>query len=211
MATVKLLVDLPKRVLLVGIHRFSVEDYHRLGDDGYLDGPVWYELLDGYIFPRPTPTPQQASTIAKLHDLLLGLVPNGLKVRMNRAITLSTSEPVPDVCILRQSSPDQFDDHHPGATDCELVIEVSASTLESDRTDTMKIYSRDRIKVYWIVNLIDRVVEVHEVPNGTKAKPRYKTRRVHAEDEIVPVILGGKKRGGIAVKDILPKANARGK
>jgi len=30
------------------------------------------------------------------------------------------------------------------------------------------------------------------------------------EDEIVPVILAGKQRGEIAVKDILPKATARG-
>jgi len=209
MTTLELPVDLPKRVLLVGVHRFSVAEYHRLRDDGYLDGPTRYELLDGYITPKMTPKPPHASTVEKLQDLFLDLIPKGIKARVERPITLSTSEPVPDLSIVRQSSPEDFDARHPGAADCELVIEVSATTLESDRTDMMKIYSRDRIKVYWIVNLIDRVVEVHEVPNGTKAKPRYKTRRVYAEDEIVPVILGGKKRGEIAVKDILPKARTR--
>lgn len=207
MVTLELPVDLPKRVLQLGVYRFSVAEYHRLRDDGYFDGPQRYELLDGYITPKMIPKPPHASTVDKLHDFFLELVPKGLKVRVDRPITLSTSEPVPDLTIVRQSSHDEYEDRHPGAADCELVIEVSASTLESDRTDMLKIYARDRIKVYWIVNLIDRVVEVHEVPNGTKAKPRYKTRRVYTEDEAVPVTLSGKKRGEIVVKDILPKAS----
>lgn len=206
---VDLPVDLPKRVLLVGTHRFTVKEYHRLRDDGYLDGPTRYELIDGYITPKMTPKPPHVSTTAKLLRQFLKFMPDGFMAYSDRPITLSTSEPIPDLCIVRESSPEDFDARHPGAADCELVIEVSASTLESDRTDMMKIYSRDRIKVYWIVNLIDRVIEVHEVPNGTKAKPRYKTRRVYAEDEIVPVLLAGRKRGGITVRDILPKPVTR--
>ena len=205
MTTLEPPVDLPKRVLQFGVHRFSVREYHRLRDDGYLDGPTRYELLDGYITPKMTPKPPHASTVAKLQDQFLELIPTGIKARVDQVITLSTSEPVPDLCVVRQSFPEEYDDHHPGSADCELVVEVSATTLESDRTDMMKIYARDRIKVYWIVNLIDRTVEVYEVPNGTKAKPRYKTRRVYSEVAVVPVILAGKKRGGIAVKDILPK------
>ena len=207
MLTLEPPIDLPKHVHLRGVHRFTVQEFHRLRDDGYLDGPTRYELLDGYVTPKMIPKPPHASTSDKLQDSFEELVPNGFKVRVDRAITLSTSEPVPDLCIVRQSSREEFEDHHPGAAHCELIIEVSASTLESDRTDMMKIYARDRIKVYWIVNLIDRVVEVYEVPNGTKAKPRYKTRRIYTADEVVPVILGGKKRGEIAVKDILPKAS----
>ena len=203
MATLELTVDPPRRTL----HRFSVAEYHRLRDDGYFDGPTRYELLDGYITPKMIPKPPHASTVSKLLRLFLKIVPDGFMAYSERPITLSTSEPVPDVCIVRESSPREYDDRHPGAADCELVVEVSASTLESDRTDMMKIYSRNRIKTYWIVNLIDRTIEVYAVPNGTKAKPRYKTRRVYTEDESVPVILGGKKRGEIAVAEVLPKAS----
>ena len=207
MQTLELPVELPKHVLLRGVHRFSVKEYHRLRDDGYLDGPTRYELLDGYITPKMTPKPPHASTVGKLQRLLSKILPEGFVAYAERPITLSTSEPLPDVCVVRENSPDEYDDRHPDASDCELVIEVSGSTLESDRTDMLKIYARDRIKVYWIVNLIDRVVEVHQVPNGTKAKPRYKTRRVYSEDKAVPVVLGGKKRSEIVVKDILPNAS----
>jgi Uma2 family endonuclease len=208
MTSLELPVDLPKRVLQVGVHRFSVSEYHRLRDDGYLEGPTRYELLDGYITPKLIPKPSHASTVSKLYNLLLKLVPRGFMVYSKRPLTLSTSEPIPDLCAVRQTSSDDYDERHPGAADCELVIEVAETTLESDRTDMMKIYARDRIAVYWIVNLIDRAVEVYEVPNGTKAKPRFKTRRDYFEDEEAPVVLGGKKRGGIAVTEILPKVRS---
>src|SRR5580704_15406639 len=95
MTTLERPVELPKRVLLLGVHRFSVPEYHRLRDDGYLEGSTRYELLDGYITPKMTPKPPHASTVGKLQHLLPRLTPTGYMAYVDRPITLSTSEPVP--------------------------------------------------------------------------------------------------------------------
>ena len=144
-----------------GIRRFSVAEFHRLRDAGFLDGDVRYELLDGYIIPKMNPKPPHTSTAQKLRKRLDRLLDEGWDVCPEAALTLSASEPVPDLSVARLDTEDAYDDRHPGPADCELVVEVSATTLESDRTEMLRLYARDRIPIYWIVNLVERVIEVH--------------------------------------------------
>jgi hypothetical protein len=40
------------------------------------------------------------------------------------------------------------------------ITEVCLTTLEQDRGDKQLAYSRGRIPVHWIINLLDRQVEV---------------------------------------------------
>ncbi len=199
-------VELPLFVKRAGTFRFSVEEYHRLIDDGYLDGPQRYELLEGYITPKMIPKPPHVAVCQDLRDALYELLRlNGWRVRSESPLTLAESEPIPDLCVVRQLDKSDYWDHHPGPNDCEIVVEISQTTLKSDRTEMLAIYARNRIPVYWIVNLVDRVIEVHQVPNGTEAKPKYKTKKVYREGQSVPVMLGGIKKGMIPVSEIMPK------
>jgi Uma2 family endonuclease len=45
-----------------------------------------------------------------------------------------------------------------------MVIEVSAATLAFDRQVKGSLYARERIDEYWIVNLVDMVVEIYRDP-----------------------------------------------
>ena len=56
-------------------------------------------------------------------------------------------------------------------------IEVSNTSLDSDRDDKIPIYARDGIPVYWIVNLVDRQIEVYEQPTGASPSPTYGVQR----------------------------------
>jgi hypothetical protein len=56
------------------------------------------------------------------------------------------------------------------------------------------------VAVFWIVNLIDRQVEVYTDP-GTAG---YATRQDYAPGQQVPVMIDGRQCGLIAVDDILP-------
>ena len=100
-----------------------------------------------------------------------------------------------------------FDHRHPRADEIALVVEVSDSSLAEDRRLKQMMYARDRVSVYWIVNLVDRVIEVYSDPSEDEPA-RYLTHRDYAEGSDVPVSLDGHDIGMIAVSDVLPLANA---
>jgi Uma2 family endonuclease len=93
---------------------------------------------------------------------------------------------------------------HPGPADFGIVIEVSNTTLDSDRTDKLAIYARARLPVYWIVNLIDMQIEVYEQPSGPTVSPDYATRNTYKPGDAVPLVLDGNAVGTIPVSDLLP-------
>jgi Uma2 family endonuclease len=71
------------------------------------------------------------------------------------------SEPEPDVCVVR-GSPRDYAEAHPRRP--ALIVEVAQSDLRLARGRKAVAYARNRITDYWIVNLVDRVLEVHREP-----------------------------------------------
>ena len=195
------LVESPREAA-VAPHRFTVEQYHRMIETGILTEESRVELLDGQILPKMPQNPPHRRTILRLRNALQKRVPPAWEVATEAPITLFTSEPEPDLSVSLYEG--DLDDHHPGPRECGLVVEIADSSLARDRTLKLRIYARDKVPVYWIVNLAERCVEVYEVPNGTRAKPRYKVCLVYTEHESVPVFLKGQKAGEIAVAEILP-------
>ena len=55
------------------------------------------------------------------------------------------------------------------ASDVGLLIEVADSTLNLDQTVKTRIYAAAGVHEYWIVNLIDRCIEVHRDPRADEA------------------------------------------
>ncbi len=74
---------------------------------------------------------------------------------------------------------------------------------DEDRTTKLELYAGAKIAVYWIVNLVDRRVEVYTQPRGGK-NPTYKQQTNYGPDDEVPVVVGGKQIGRIPVKELLP-------
>ena len=72
------------------------------------------------------------------------------------------SMPEPDISVAR-GEPDDYLDVDPGPDDVALVVEVSDSTIVADRI-MATTYGGDRIPAYWIVNVIDRQIEVYANP-----------------------------------------------
>ncbi len=94
-------------------------------------------------------------------------------------------------------------DRHPGPADTALVIEVSASSLYYNRTDKARIYARASIPVYWVVNVIDKVIEVFTQPSGPCDSPAYSQRDEYPVGTAVPVVLDGNTVGAIPVAEIM--------
>jgi Uma2 family endonuclease len=185
------------------IKRFTVAEYHELQHRGMLDDGKDYELLDGWLVEKMTQETPHASAASKLDKRLWKLMPDDRLLRSQKPITLRNSEPEPDaaVCIGPE---DRYDERHPSAAEIEFVVEVADSSLRRDQTLKLALYASARIREYWIVNLIDRRVEVYTHPRGGK-KPTYRTRTDYLPGSAVPVVLGGTEVGSIAVDEILPK------
>ena len=81
---------------------------------------------------------------------------------------------------------------------------MADSTLDSDRTDKLQIYARAGLPVYWIVNLVDRQIEVYEQPSGPAGSPDYAARRTYRPGDAVPVVLDGAAVGTVPAAELLP-------
>ncbi len=169
------------------IYQLSVEQYGDLVRLGILaeDDPV--ELIEGVLFKKMTRNPPHATSVRRARRAIEPLLQAGQYYDSEQPIRLDTTEPEPDGAIIRGSI-DDYADHHPTANDVLLVIEVAESSLLVDRTVKLRSYARAGIPVYWIINLIDRQIEVHTDPDPTAAQGSiYRRRDVYTGAAAVPV------------------------
>lgn len=192
---------LPLQALQAGLRRFTVAEYHRMIADGILTEDDNVELLDGYLVRKMSRNPPHDTALHLLNQLLAGLLPPGWQARLQSAITLSTSEPEPDVAVVR-GGPRAFAARHPEPADVGVVIEVADSTLAGDRTDKGRLYAQAGLPEYWIVNLVNQQVEVYTRPQT--ATPAYATRTDYPLGQAVPLVIGGVTVAAIPVADMMP-------
>ncbi len=86
-----------------------------------------------------------------------------------------------------------------------LAIEISDSSLAFDRQQKGSLFARARLKDYWIVNLVDRVVEVYRDPVADASAAfgwRYRSVAVLSPGDVVVPLAFPDIR--IAVSDLLP-------
>lgn len=185
------------------VHRFSVKLYDRMIRNGTLTDEDRVELLEGVVYDKMPHNAPHDSCLYRLHTrLLVKLAPLGLLVRCQSAVTFTASVPEPDVAIV-PGPEDLYDDVRPTASDLLLVVEVSDTTLARDRGLKQRVYARSRVPVYWIVNLLDRVVEVYTDPRGGRT-PAYRTRTDYRPGDSIPVGVGKKAAGTIVVSELFP-------
>lgn len=198
-----MLQDGPFKAPIAGLHRFSVDEYHELIRLGVIGEDDNLELLEGYLVEKTSRNPTHDGGIDLMRDALSLALPPQWWVRVQEGITLSDSEPEPDIAVVRGNARTYLT-RHPGRPDFGIVMEIADSSLASDRDDKSRIYARNELPVYWIVDLVNRQVEVHEDPSGTTADPEYRVLMVYKPGDSVPLALGGNVIGSIPVSDLLP-------
>ena len=179
---------------------FSVEQYHAIQDAGAISELRRYELLQGQIVEKEVPKPALVRVTRKLRERLEVLLANsGYCARVQDPITLVDSEPEPDLAIVL-APPGRYDERHPMPDDIALLIEVSESSLPSDRSTKLDTYAKAGIPSYWIVNLVGNVVEMYTQPRVGK----FRKQAVFSTKQDVPVTIARKTFGNIPVKEFLP-------
>jgi Uma2 family endonuclease len=186
-----------------GFFRLTVAQYHDMIRNHTLTPDDKVELLNGYLVNKmPQGTPHSGA-IDSLDEDLHRVVPAGWRVRAQLPITLSASEPEPDFAVVRGVR-GAFAQRHPNGSDFGIVIEVADSSLHHDRREKGEVYAAAGIPVYWVVNGIDRQVEVYTDPQPAADPPAYATRTDYPHGSSVPVVLDGVAVATLAVADLVP-------
>ena len=148
-----------------------------MAEMGVLHPDARLELLDGQI--------HDMSPIGLFHTGVVNhLIAIFAEVNNTRWVLQAQSplrmdvywEPEPDLMLLKPA-PDFYKTHRATVDDVLLLIEVADSSLETDRNEKLPAYARFRIPEVWIVNLVDRTIEIYREPElssyGLKTVLRY--------------------------------------
>ncbi len=185
------------------IWRLRVDQYHEMIRTGILTSDDQVELLEGWLIPKMPKNPPHRIVTKLTHNALEKIIPAGYYIDSQEPITLSDSEPEPDVVIVRGNTRD-YQESHPEAEDVLVVIEVSDSTLDKDRGVKKRSYARAGIPIYWIINLIDETCEVYSKPGQSFTESDYQHCQIYNSINEVPVIIDDQEIGRLNLQALLP-------
>ncbi|MCB9126250.1 MAG: Uma2 family endonuclease [Caldilineaceae bacterium] len=146
-------------------YRLTSAIFHEMVDKGILNEDDRLELIEGELVTMSPIGPEHMGVVNQIAQILIRQLEQRAIVSIQGPIALDEfSEPQPDLALLVQR--DDFYKHSlPRPADVALVIEVADSSLAYDRTIKMPLYARAGIPEAWIVNLIDRWIEVYRDPS----------------------------------------------
>ncbi len=143
-------------------HNWTVNDFERLFDAGFFPLDARLELVEGEIWKKMTQNEPHAVALS-LAEFALGGIFANCYVRTQQPMILGeTSKPEPDLAVVI-GVPRDYLASHPSTA--ELVVEISHATLIPDQKTKAALYARAQIAEYWIVNLVDRTLEVRRQPS----------------------------------------------
>ena len=146
----------------VKTRRFSRAEYDRLIELGVFQPGEPIELIGGELMVAEPQGAPHYTAIQKTAKVLERAFGPGWTVRAQGPIGLDDdSEPEPDIAVV-PGGPDDYGRAHPSRP--ALTVEVAESSLAIDRHHKGSVYARAQLPEYWLVNLIDRVLEVHREP-----------------------------------------------
>jgi Uma2 family endonuclease len=192
----------PLLTLTPTFYRFTVAQYQQMVAQGVLGPDDHVELLEGWIAQKMARNPPHDNSLNVTNRLLVRMLPDEWFLRNQSAIILAHSVPEPDFSIVRGPA-SLYADRHPRPADIALLIEIADSTLLQDRQQKGLLYAQARIPEFWLINLVETRVEVYTQPKGGKA-PAYKQRQDYKSGAEVPLVLGGKEIGRLAVSALCP-------
>jgi Uma2 family endonuclease len=181
--------------------RFTREEYHQMADMGFFQGQR-VELIGGEIVEMAAQKDQHAFSVRLTAHALRPIFEPANTVMQQAPLRLpDSSEPEPDVAVapgnVRQVST------HP--VTALLIVEVADTTLAFDRGNKASLYARAGIADYWIVNLVDRRVEILRNPAPDPAAKfgwSYAAPTTHPPGESITPLAAP--AASIPVADLLP-------
>jgi Uma2 family endonuclease len=187
----------------VRMRRWSRQEYEQLVERSFFRPDERLELLDGLLLVKEPQSSAHMTAVRLVEEALRVAFGAGWDVRTQGPIALDPrSEPEPDVSVVR-GSPRDYREAHP--TSPVLVVEVALTSLRLDRTCKCRAFARAGVPEYWIVNLVDRALEVHREPallDAARHRWGYRLIQTLGPDAVVSPLAAPTARVGVA--DLLP-------
>jgi Uma2 family endonuclease len=183
--------------------RWTRTEYDRLIDKGVFQPDERLELLAGHLVIREPQGDPHILAIERLNELLRVAFGPEWRVRIQLPIALDDeSEPEPDVSVAA-GRPLETTEAKPSRL--ALVVEVAESSLALDREHKGSLYARARVPEYWIVNLVDRVLEIYRDPRpDASASYGWAYRSVQSLDAGEHVSPLAAPTARVSVADVMP-------
>jgi len=162
-------------------HRFTVEEYRRMGELGFFTEDYRVELIRGDLVDmNPIGVPHM-NCVTRLTHLFVERSSGRYFVSVQNPVAAADdSEPQPDFSLLRELSKTSAEGP-PSKEKTLIAIEVSDTTLSYDRNVKLPLYAETGIPEAWIVDIKGKKIEVHSEPSPDG----YKATRVFAAGEKV--------------------------
>jgi Uma2 family endonuclease len=178
--------------------RFTRDEYYVMVDAGLFDGQR-VELIEGEIVAMAPQRDQHAAAVRLTEHALRAVFTHGFTVQTQLPLDLGSSQPEPDVAVLR-GTPRQIETH---PTTALLIVEISDTTLRQDRLRKAPLYAAANVTDYWILNLVDRRLEVLRTPqrNPDGTWSYAETQAFPDTESVSPLAMPGVR---VNVSDLLP-------
>jgi Uma2 family endonuclease len=182
--------------------RWTRLEYERLIDLGAFGPEERLELIGGHLVVREPQGRPHSTGIRLVAGTLRAAFGPDWNVEAQLPVALDEeSEPEPDVAVVAGGPRDYLASHpsHPA-----LVVEIALTSLALDRGEKASLYARAGVADYWIVNLVDNLLEVYREPQADPDAPhgwRYgSTTTLRIGDVVAPLALPHR---SIPVSDLL--------
>ena len=185
------------------VHQWTRDEYYKMAEAGLFEGKH-VELIEGRVMEMsPAGSPHRTAVVLAGEAIRGVFFGAHAFVQTQSPIDLGDlSEPEPDIAVVRGDVRDYSQAHPRTAL---LIVEVSESSLDYDRTEKASLYAAAGIPDYWVLNLRDRRLEVRRdpVPDETQLYGfRYRSVTIlNAGDFVSPLAAPG---ASIAIVDLLP-------
>lgn len=170
------------------LKRFTLAEYNRLAELGFLGEDDRVELIHGQIIKMSAKGTAHEVCMTRLLRELPRLLGDRATLRSQAPlILLPDSAPEPDFAIV-QNRADDYLSSHPEPADVLLVIEISDSSLSYDQEVKLSLYAEARISDYWIFNLVENHLEVYSEPyQDLQGKFGYGIKRIILPNRAIAV------------------------
>lgn len=171
-------------------HRFTVDEFHRMGEVGIFSENDRVELVNGEIVEMTPIGSAHATCVRDLDTWLQQELRAEAIVSAQQPLKVEfDGEPLPDIAVLRPRK-DRYRHEHPTSADALLVVEVADSSVLYDRNVKSRMYARAGIPEYWVVDLTRSRVTVFTYPE----RGEYREQRDYERgDSWESAALGGRR------------------
>jgi len=141
----------------VETYKFTVDEFMKIYEAGIFDDDDRIELLEGELIIMNAIGRRHAQTVSNLTAYFMEQAKRCFMLSPQNPVFIGEhSLPQPDIVLIPWQNRRR---DHPKSSDVFLVAEVADSSLAYDRTRKLPLYARFGVQEFWLVNLVDDVIE----------------------------------------------------